>query len=250
MKRKVAIRYLSKHIDKIIIGLSYVLLFIILLGLVPGILYQEKLVEVGIWQETREIKNANFIVRYHMNSGDNKPTVLTSGGEELLAVDGSGSTIEKDNDNSPRSLWDHTFKNVAASSFIVHDIAWDNYQMMQTVRLRENQVTFEYKFLSTENENVQLALSLKHRYDNYSTLTFGNVKINENQENKLFVRYTVNLELDNTFAAAGNVRYSVDNALYWLRLTFYAENIPADNNWHDVARLTMSYSLIERESQE
>jgi len=247
---KTAIRHLSKHIDKIIIGLSYVLLSIMLLGLVPGILYQEKLVEVGIWQETREIRNDNFIVRYYMNSGDNKPTVLTPGGEELLAVDGLESTIEKDN-SSHRNLWDHIFRNVAASSFIIHDIAWDNYQMMQTVRLWEKQVTFEYKFLSTENENVQLALSLKHRYDNYSTLTFDNVKINENQENKLFVRYAVKLELDNTFTATGNVRYSVDNALYWLRLTFYAENIPADNNWHDVARLTMSYSLIERkQSQE
>jgi len=249
-KSKVAIRYLSKHIDKIIIVLSYILLIFLLLALVPGILYQEKLVEVGIWQETREIKNDNFIIRYHMNSGDNKPTILASGGDELLAVDGWGSTIEKNNDNSPRSIWDHTFRNVAASSFIIHDIAWDNYQMMQTVRLWENQVTFEYRFLSIENENVQLALSLKHRYDNYSTLTFDNVKINENQENKLFVRYAVKLELDNTFAAAGNVRYSVDNALYWLRLTFYAENIPADNNWHDVARLIMSYSLIEREQSQ
>jgi len=250
MKRKVVIYHLSKHIDKIIIGLGYVLLFILLLGLVPGILYQEKLMEVGIWQETREIGNDNFIVRYHMNSGDNKPTVLTSGGEELLAVDGWGSTIEKSNDNSPRSIWDHTFRNVAASSFIIHDIAWDDYQMMQTVRLWENQVIFEYKFLSTENEDIQLTLSLKHRYDNYSTLTLGNVKINENQENELFVKYVVKLELDNTFAAAGNVRYLVDNALYWLRLTFYAENIPADNRWHDVARLTMSYSLIEREQSQ
>jgi len=250
MKRsKVTIRYLSKHIDKIIIVLSYILLIFLLLALVPSVLYQEKLVREGIWQETREIKNDNFIIRYHLNSGDNKPTILTSGGDELLAVDGWESTVEKDN-NSPRSIWDHTFRNAAASSFIIHGIAWDNYQMMQTVRLWENQVTFEYKFLSTENENVQLTLSLKHRYDNYSTLTFDNVKINENQENKLFVRYAVKLELDSTFVAAENVRYSVDNALYWLRLTFYAENIPADNNWHDVARLIMSYSLIEREQSQ
>jgi hypothetical protein len=249
-KSKTMIRHISKHIDKIIIAVSYIILFFLLLGLVPGILYREKLVEVGIWQETREIKNNKFIIRYHMNSGDNKPTVLTSGGEELLAVDGSGSTIEKGNDNSRRSLWDHIFRNVAASDFIIHDIAWDNYQMMQTATLWENQVTFEYKFFSTENENVQLTLSLKHRYDNYSTLTFNNIKINENQENKLFVKYAVKLELDNTFAAEENVRYSIDNALYWLRLTFYAENIPADNNWHNVARLVMSYSLIERESQE
>ena len=248
-KSKVAIRHISKHIDKIIIVLSYILLIFLLLALVPGILYQEKLVREGIWQETLEIKNDNFIVRYHMNSGDNKPTVLASSGEELLAVDGWESTVEKDN-NSPRSLWDHIFRNAAAPSFIIHDIAWDNYQMMQTVSLRENQVTFEYQFFSTENENVQLALSLKHRYDNYSTLTFDNIKINENQENKLYVKYAVKLELDNTFAAEENVRYSIDNALYWLRLTFYAENIPADNNWHNVARLVMSYSLIERESQE
>jgi len=244
-RSKTTIRYLSKHINKIIIAVSYIILFFLLLGLVPGILYQEKLVEVGIWQETREIKNGNFIVRYHMNSGDNKPTVLALGGEELLAVDGSESTIEKDNDNSPRSLWDHTFRNVAASSFIIHDVAWDNYQMMQTVSLQENQVTFEYEVLSTENENIQLTLSLKHRYDSYSTLTFDNIKINENQENKLLVRYAVKLELNNAFVTENNVRYSMDNALYWLRLTFYAENIPADNNWHNVARLVMSYSLIE-----
>jgi hypothetical protein len=249
-KSKVAIRYISKHIDKIIIVLGYILLIFLLLALVPGILYEEKLTEVGIWQETREVKNDSFIIRYHMNSGDNKPTVLTSSGDELLAVDGWESTIEKNNDNSPRSMWDHTFRNVAASSFIIHNITWDNYQLMQTARLRENQVTFEYQCLSAENENIQLTLSLKHRYDSYSTLTFDNIKINENQENKLFVRYAVKLELDNTFVAEKNVRYSMDNALYWLRLTFYAENIPADNNWHNVARLVMSYSLIERESQE
>jgi len=245
-KSKTMIRHISKNINKIIIAVSYIILFFLLLGLVPGILYRE----VSIWQETREVKNDSFIIRYHMNSGDNKPTVLTSSGEELLAVDGLGSTIEKDNDNSPRNVWDHIFRNVAASSFIIHDVAWDNYQMRQTVRLRESQVTFEYQFFSTENEDVQLALSLKHRYDNYSTLTFDNIKINENQENKLYVKYAVKLELDNTFAAEENVRYSIDNALYWLRLTFYAENIPADNNWHNVARLVMSYSLIERESQE
>jgi len=249
-KSKMTIHYISKNINKIIIAVSYIVLFFLLLGLVPGILYEEKLAEVGIWQETREVKNDSFIIRYHMNSGDNKPTVLTSSGDELLAVDGWESTIEKDNDNSPRSMWDHTFRNVVASSFIIHDIAWDNYQMMQTVSLQENQITFEYQFLSTENENIQLTLSLEHRYDNYSTLTFDNMKINENQENKLYVRYSVKLELDNTFAAEKNVRYSMDNALYWLRLTFYAENIPADNNWHNVARLVMSYSLIERESQE
>jgi hypothetical protein len=249
-KSKTTIRYISKNINKIIIAVSYIILFFLLLGLVPGILYQEKLAEVGIWQETREVKNDSFIIRYHMNSGDNKPTVLTSSGDELLAVDGWESTIEKNNDNSPRSMWDHTFRNVVASSFIIHNVTWDNYQLMQTARLWENQVTFEYKCLSAENENMQLTLSLKHRYDNYSTLTFDNIKINENQENKLFVRYSVKLELDNTFAAKKNVRYSMDNALYWLRLTFYAENIPADNNWHNIAKLTMSYSLIERESQE
>ena len=247
MKRsKVTIRHISKHIDKIIIAVSYILLIFLLLALVPGILYRE----VSIWQETREVKNDSFIIRYHMNSGDNKPTVLASSGDELLAVDGWESTIEKNNDNSPRSMWDHIFRNVAASSFIINDITWDNYHMMQTVRLRESQVTFEYQFFSTENENIQLTLSLKHRYDNYSTLTFDNIKINENQENKLGVKYAVKLELDNTFATEKNVRYSIDNAPYWLRLTFYAENIPAGNNWHNVARLVMSYSLIERESQE
>jgi hypothetical protein len=243
-------RYLSKHIDKIIIALSYIILFFLLLGLVPGILYEEKIVEKGIWQETREIKNDSFIVSYSMNSGDNKPTVLTPDGDELLVVDGWESTIEKNNDNLPRSIWDHSFRNVVASSFIIHDIAWDNYQMMQRVRLYENQVTFEYSFLSTANENIQLTLSLKHRYGSYSTLMFDNVKINENQENKLSVRYAIKLELDDTFAAAESVRYSVDNAPYWLRLTFYAENIPADSNWHDVARLTMSYSLIEQEQSQ
>jgi hypothetical protein len=249
MRKNAAIHYISKHIDKIIIAAGYILLFILLLALVPGILYREK----EVWPETREIKNNSFIIRYHLNTGDNKPTVLTVNGDELLAVDGLGSTVRIDNDNS-RSMWDCTFKNVAGTvggrDIINHSITWDNYQLMQTAMLYENQVTFEYEFLSMENENISPVLSLYHRYGDYSALTFDNVKINENQENKLFVRYAVKLELDNTFAAEENVRYSMDNALYWLRLTFYAENIPADNNWHNIAKLTMSYSLIERESQE
>lgn len=245
----IIIRWLSKRIDKIIIVLSYVVLFLIILTLTPGILYQEKLAQIGVWQETREIKNNNFIVRYYLNTGDNKPTVLAANGDELLTVDGWASTVSVD--NSSRSMWDHVFRNVAASNLIIHDIAWDNYQLMQTTTLYDNQVTFEYKFLSTENENVQLALSLKHRYDNCSTLTFDNSKINEKQENQdnvpLQLRYSVKLELDKTFAATDNVRYSVDNAPYWFSLTFYSENIPADERWHPVARLVMSYSPAGRE---
>lgn len=240
------VRYISKHISEIIIVLSYVVLFSLLLALTPGILYQEKLMRIGVWQETREIKNDYFIVRYHLNTGDNKPTVLAANGDELLAVDGWESTIRIDNDNSSRSMWDHTFRNVAASSFIIHNIAWRNYQLMQTATLYENQVTFEYTFRA-ENEDVQLALSLKHRYASYSTLTLNNAKINENQENRLLTKYAVKLELDNTFVAKENVRYEIDNALPWLRLTFHSNNILADNRWHPVAKLIMSYAPVERE---
>ncbi|GEM_PF-6338503 len=241
-KRETAIRYLSKHIDKIIIMLGYCALLSLLLGLTPGVLYQQR------WQEVQQISNDYFVVRYTMNSGDNKPAILSSTGEELLAVTGWESTIGTD--DSHRSLWDHTLRIEAPKpeGQMITTMRWENYELMQTMELRDDKMTFEYKFSS--DNSTRLALCLKHRYQRYSTLIFENTVINEDLENienrAAGLKYRVELEL----GAAENVRWSIDNVPYWLSLTLCIDNISAKTLKRPVAKLTLRYTPLEKHAEQ
>ena len=233
-KRDALMRYLAKHIDKIIVALGYCVLFILLLKLVPGVLYQNKLAEVGIWQETREIKNDYFIVRYAMSSGDNKPIILSPSDEELLAVNGWESTITVD--NSPRSFWDHTFRSYATEDLVRHNMGWENYQLMQTSTLCDNYLTIAYKFYSYDN--AHLTLNLKHRYENYSLLIWDNVAVNQ-QRAAVQPKYRVDVGL----SFSENAQHVWDNAPYWVNLTCSLDDIQ-ENRWYQIAQLTISYSTL------
>jgi len=232
--RDALMRWLAKRIDKIIVVAGYCVLFLLLLKLVPGVLYQNKLAEVGIWQETREIKNDHFIVRYAMSSGDNKPTILSPSDDELLAVNGWESTITVD--NSPRSFWDHTFRSYATEDLVRHNMGWENYQLMQTSTLCDNYLTIAYKFYSYDN--AHLTLNLKHRYENYSLLIWDNVAVNQ-QRAAVQPKYRVDVGL----SFSENAQHVWDNAPYWVNLTCSLDNI-RENQWCQIAQLTISYSTL------
>ena len=245
-KRDALIRRLSKHIDKIIIAASYCILFLFLLTLTPGILYQEKLVREGIWQEYREIKNDKFNVMYALNTGDNKPLIRAPAGNELLAVDGFKSTINV-NGTENRSFWNHTFRNVEEESSIVHhNMILENYQLMQTTTLQEEAVVIDYRIKSTGGgDNFDLTLNLWHRYQEFSLLKIDNTYINDNYreenqgENQPELKYVVwiqtNPQPDN-----------IENSPYWASLEYHFDNLAVEEVWEDpIITITVSYLLLE-----
>ncbi|KXB01434.1 hypothetical protein AKJ44_02550, partial [candidate division MSBL1 archaeon SCGC-AAA261F17] len=110
-KRDALIQYISKHIDKIIIIASYVMLLLLLLTLIPGVLYKERLIREGRWQENRKISNDYFTITYALNTGEHAPLISDQEGNRLITINGFKSNIKIDNRES-RSFWNHEFRNV------------------------------------------------------------------------------------------------------------------------------------------
>lgn len=243
--RKKVIRLLAKNSDKVIILLSYLLLLLLIFG--RNIPTEWQYIERGLWLETRTISNSNFTVTYSMNSGDNKPVIISSSGDELLTVDGWESVIYVD--NVPRSLWDHVYRSVLAGNTLSYNMLWGSYQMMQYTMLLDNSVTMEYKIRTDENID-NLSLSLTHYYENFSMVKIGNTTINENlednQENMENLKYSIEVEVDLIVSIGENMpSWSLENAPYWFNLTFSLENLSAGYNWKKIAKITVSYSEIE-----
>ncbi len=240
-KRDALIRYLSKHIDKIIIGGSYGILLLFILAMVPGILYQERLIREGIWQEYRELGNDSYIIIYALNTGDNKPLIRTLDGDELIAVDGFKSTINV-NDVENRSFWNHHFRNVVEKEPVMHhNMIWENYQFLQVTTLQENAVTIDYSIKCSPAENIKLTLNLWHRYQEFSVLKVDNSTVNDNYpgENQPGLKYVVNLELDPQ-------PQTIENAPYWINLTYSFDNLAVKETWGDpIVRITIFYDTWE-----
>lgn len=238
-KRDALIQYLSEHIDKVIIGLGYTFLLIFLLAMIPGILYQERLIREGIWQEYRELSNDNYVIIYALNTGDNKPMIRTHNGDELIALDGFKSTIKVD-DTENRCLWNHTFRNVVEEGRVVrHNMIWENYQFLQMVTLEENAVIIDYKIKCTPAENINIVLNLWHRYQEFSVLKVDNFTVNDNYKagNQSELKYVVNLELDPQ-------PQTIENAPNWVNLTYSFDNLAVGGTWGDsIVRIIMFYDI-------
>ena len=244
------IRQLSKRIDKIIITASYCILFLFLLTLAPSILYQERLVREGVWQEYREIKNDKFNVMYALNTGDNKPLIRIAAGDELLAVDGFKSTINV-NGIENQSFWNHTFRNVVEESSVVrHNMICENYQLMQTTTLQEEVVVIEYRVKSTGGEdNFDLTLNLWHEYQEFSLLKIDNTYVNDNYweenqwENQPELKYVVWMQTDPQ-------PDHMENSPYWVELEYHLDNLAVGEAWgNPIVTITVSYFLWEPENQ-
>lgn len=243
-KRDALIRYLSKHIDKIIIGGGYCILLIFILALALGTLYQERLIREGIWQENREIKNDRFTIIYALNTGDNNPLIRAPTDDELLAMDGFKSTINI-NGVENRSFWNHTFRNVVEDSKVVrHNMIGEIYQLMQRTTLQEEAVIIDYRIISTGGENnFDLTLNLWHWYQEFSLLKIDNTYINDNYwgENQPELEYVVWIQTDPQ-------PNHIENSPYWADLEYHFDNIAVGEAWGDsITTITVSYSLWESE---
>ena len=235
------INKLSKHIDKIIIASGYCILVALLLSLAPGILYQERLIREGVWQEYREMKNDKFVVFYALNTPDNKPSIRTPGGAELLALDGLKSTVGFDNLEN-QSFWYHTFRNVIEGNTILrHNMITEDYEFLQKIALTDNAVIIEYMTKSTTAENLSLRLNLWHRYQEFSILKVDNVYVNDNRVGGE-PTYEVWMQLDT------KTPYNswCENAPYWVNLFYSFENLAVGGVWGDpLVTVTIFYSQLE-----
>ena len=241
MKRRDAlIRYLSRYMDKIIIGGSYFMLLLLLLSLAPGILYQERLIREGVWQNYREIGNDKFVVTYALNTGDNKPAISSPAGDELLAVDGLKSFIRIDNAEN-RRFWYHTFTNVGGDTDVRHNMIGENYQLMQRVTLQEGAVVIDYRIKSVDGEdNFDLTLNLWHRYREFSLLKIDDTYINDNypEENQPELKYVIWVQTDPQ-------PDHIENSPYWADLEYHFDNLAVGKTWGDpIVTITVSYSLF------
>lgn len=246
-KRKVIIRYLAKHMDKIIIALGYGVLLLFIVA--RGIPVEWKYIERGMWLETRGIQNDNFVVTYALNSGDNKPVITSPSGEVLIRVDGWESTIQADNGDN-RSLWNHIYRSVVveSTSTIMHNMSWGAYQVMQVTTLQENSVTTEYRVSADENIG-KISLNLQHYYENFSMVRIGGITINDNYQDDQItgLKYLIDVEASLILSPSVNenaLSWALDNAPYWFRLTFSMENVAAGYDWKKIAKVAVSYSPI------
>lgn len=247
-KRRALIRYLAKRIDKIIIGLSYCLLLYFIVATASSIRVEERLTEHGIWREYRQMGNDYFTITYALNTGDNKPSISTPWGQELLAVDGWKSTI--DVDNNSRSFWDHVYRNVSTEEKILHNMIWENYQLRQTTYLQDNLLTMSYEFIYSGENTSNLTLSLWHRYQEFSAVMVDNLTIydvsqeNENAEAEYFVKIEPNPQL----TAENTPYWNLENGVGWVELTCTQKNIAPSYNWETVAEIKVSYEKPQEET--
>ncbi len=247
-KRKVLIRYLADHVDKIIIVFSYLLLLYFIVVTASTIRVEEKWRERGVWIEYRQIGNEHFTITYTLNTGDNKPSICAPSGDELLAVDGWKSVI--DVDNASRNFWDHVYRNVSNGGEIRHNMIWENYQLRQTTILQDNLVTMLYEFMHSGENASNLTLNLWHRYQKFSTVMVDNQTIydvsqeNENAEPE----YLITIERSPQLTAENVPYWGLENGLGWVELTCTQENIAASYNWLTVAEITLSYEKPQKET--
>lgn len=243
------IQYLSKHIDKIIIIASYIILLLFLLTLTPGILYEERLIKEGQWQEYREIGNDWFKVTYALNTGANKPLISTNNGNELISVNGFKSSIQIDNDEN-RSFWNHEFRNVVEGDTVVrHNMVWDNYQLMQRTTLSENTTVIDYRITTYDGEdNFDLTLNLWHEYQASSLLKIDNAYVNDNyqEENQENIQpKPTHVVLMQTDPQPDNI----ENTPYWANLTYSFENLTVETTWENLVETRISYASWEEKSE-
>lgn len=247
-KRRALIQHLAKRIDKIIIGLSYCLLLYFIVVTASSIRVEERLRERGIWREYQQMRNDYFTITYALNTGDNKPSISTSEGQELLAVDGWRSTI--DVDNVSRSFWDHIYRNVTNGGEILHNMIWENYQLRQTTLLQDNSVTMIYEFIYSGENTTNLTLSLWHRYQEFSTVVVDNLTIHDvSQENEnAEAEYLIKIECYPKLTAENVPYWNLENEAGWVKLVCTRENITPSYNWETVAEIKVSYKKPREET--
>ena len=234
---------LSKRIDKIVIASGYCILVALLLSLSPGIFYQERLIREGVWQEYRDdLKNDKFVVFYALNTSDNKPSIRTPEGAELLALDGLQSKVGFDNLEN-QSFWYHTFRNVIeeGNTILRHNMIRENYQFLQKITLMDNAVVIEYMIKSATTENRSITLNLWHRYRETSVLKVDNVFVNDNRLGGE-PTYEVWMQLD----AKTPHSFRYENAPHWVNLIYSFENLAVGDVWpkDPLVKVTVSYSRL------
>lgn len=243
-KRDAFIGRLAKHIDKIIIGTSYIILLVFILATASSIRVEEKMIERGIWTEYRRIGNSYFTVMYSLNTGDNKPAIMSPSGDELLVVDGWESTVTVD--NSSRSFWDHIYRNVSGGDEILHNMVWDNYQLRQTTRLHDNLLTMTYDFLHGNENGSNLQLDILHRYTKFTTVVIDNQTIHDASVENENTIYRLEISLSPKLTAENLPYWSIENSAGRFKLRLELENIAADYNWTTVGEISMSCEKMQK----